>query len=197
MGRLARVPARLLGCLVAGAVLAGCGAVDTTTTVMVHTKTMTPAMVTVTETTIRTVTRTPIEGSAPAPVSVPATPAPSPQTEDDPDIPPNGVGTVKLSHLPDSTEDQAAFTLSYACPSSATSCIWFAEASQYPGAATCPGIFDTSRSIGIGTTETATPGRVRTVRQKLAFQPDPGSSVQACLYVHDASDNTDNLVQQG
>jgi hypothetical protein len=100
----------------------------------------------------------------------------------------SAVGSVNAKILPDSTEGEATFTVTYTCASTETSCIWYGDASQYPSATPCPSVFDPSRLMWTGSVQ-QTAG---TVTGSTAYTPDPGKD-KACIYVHDATTNEDHL----
>jgi hypothetical protein len=91
----------------------------------------------------------------------------------------SSAGTVSFAYLPNSTEQQANFTLTHDCASNATSCIWYGEASQYPPGTRCPTVFDATNAIWTGAVQQA-PG---TITASQAFQPTRNAIV--CLYAHD------------
>jgi hypothetical protein len=97
-------------------------------------------------------------------------------------VPASAVGTVSAKLLPDSTEAEATFTVTYTCASTETSCIWYGEASQYPYGTQCPSVFDPTKVMWTGSIQQA----AGTVSQSAAYLPNPGRD-KACIYVHDAA----------
>jgi hypothetical protein len=97
-------------------------------------------------------------------------------------VPASAYGSVSAKPLPDSTQAEATFTVTYTCASTETSCIWYGEASQYPYGTQCPSVFDSSRSMWTGSIQQAS----GTDTESTAYQPDVGKD-KACIYVHDAT----------
>lgn len=103
-------------------------------------------------------------------------------------VPASAYGSVTSKQLPDSTQAEATFTVTYTCASTETSCIWYGEAAQYPKGTNCPSVFDSTRAMWTGAIESA----AGTDTQSVAYQPNPGPNM-ACIYVHDATTGTDHL----